>query len=367
MILEGQPDLLSPDASEHHGCGTARPTASRGRRTARPRRHSAAGALLLACALIAPLTVGGTAVAAPTPTIAELRAQLEAQQHEAEVAAERYNAAREQIASVEKRVGAARARQAQQQKQVDAARRAVGLIAAQRYREGDLSALSMLLSDNPDALLAQSGLLATLGDRQVAAIQRLLDAQRQLDADTADVDNQVARLQRTEAEAKAAQAQAKAKANAIQVKINSLTASQRRTIQQASRGKARVGMTCGQVKIDAPNATVQKVINFACAHLGDPYRYGAEGPNSFDCSGFTLRAWQAGGVTLPRTAAEQARVGTRVSVSNLQPGDLIFFYSPISHVGIYIGNDLMIHAPHSGDVVSVADARMSRITAATRP
>ncbi len=93
------------------------------------------------------------------------------------------------------------------------------------------------------------------------------------------------------------------------------------------------------------------VIAYAKAQLGKPYSWGADGPNSFDCSGLTLRAWQQAGVNLPHSSRIQATMGTPVSTP--APGDLVFFYSPVSHVGIYIGGGMMVAAPSSGDVVKL--------------
>jgi peptidoglycan DL-endopeptidase CwlO len=100
--------------------------------------------------------------------------------------------------------------------------------------------------------------------------------------------------------------------------------------------------------------------------LGKPYRYGAEGPSSFDCSGLTSWAFQQVGVTLPRSSSQQARVGTPVSRDQLRPGDLVFFYKPVSHVGIYVGDNKMINAPQTGDVVKYSDISSRPITGARR-
>jgi cell wall-associated NlpC family hydrolase len=93
---------------------------------------------------------------------------------------------------------------------------------------------------------------------------------------------------------------------------------------------------------------------FARANIGKPYRYGAAGPNAFDCSGLVLSAFKKAGVSLPRTSSAQSRVGTPVRRDQLQPGDLVFFYSPVSHVGIYIGDGKIVHASTSGEPVKVS-------------
>jgi cell wall-associated NlpC family hydrolase len=107
-------------------------------------------------------------------------------------------------------------------------------------------------------------------------------------------------------------------------------------------------------------------VSYARAQVGDPYCYGGAGPGCFDCSGLTMMAWQQAGVSLPHSSAAQYNVGRRISASELQPGDLIFYYSPISHVSIYIGGGQRISATHTGDYVRVQSLGSS-IVGYTRP
>jgi cell wall-associated NlpC family hydrolase len=97
-----------------------------------------------------------------------------------------------------------------------------------------------------------------------------------------------------------------------------------------------------------------RVVEFAFAQLGKPYRWGAAGPDSYDCSGLTSAAWRAAGVHLPHNAARQYDSIPHLSRGELRPGDLVFFYGRISHVGVYIGNGQMIHAPEYGENVRMA-------------
>ncbi|MEU3072499.1 C40 family peptidase, partial [Streptomyces laurentii] len=101
--------------------------------------------------------------------------------------------------------------------------------------------------------------------------------------------------------------------------------------------------------------------------IGKPYVWGATGPSSYDCSGLTQAAWRAAGVTLPRTTWDQVKVGTRVATADLQPGDLVFFYDDISHVGIYIGGGKMIHAPKPGAYVREESIYYMPIYGSVRP
>jgi len=119
--------------------------------------------------------------------------------------------------------------------------------------------------------------------------------------------------------------------------------------------------------VHAPGSAAQIAVNTAMAQLGKPYVYAASGPNSFDCSGLTMFAWAAAGVGLPHSAAAQYASLPHVSQSQVAPGDLVFFGSPIHHVGMYIGGGQMVNAPHTGTVVKVQSAFRSDYVGAARP
>jgi cell wall-associated NlpC family hydrolase len=116
------------------------------------------------------------------------------------------------------------------------------------------------------------------------------------------------------------------------------------------------------------SAQVQRVIAFAEAQVGKAYAYGAAGPSAYDCSGLTMAAWAQVGVHLPHSAAEQYNYGTHVSYSQLQPGDLIFLYSPIGHVELYVGHDLAVSAadPSMGIVYVHPSQDLADYAGATR-
>ena len=105
----------------------------------------------------------------------------------------------------------------------------------------------------------------------------------------------------------------------------------------------------------APTAVAQTVVNTALAQVGKPYVWGAAGPSAFDCSGLAVYAFKAAGRALPHSSRTLSTMGTQVSRAALQPGDLVFFYSPVSHVGVYIGNGQMVHASTPGKPVSVVN------------
>lgn len=128
--------------------------------------------------------------------------------------------------------------------------------------------------------------------------------------------------------------------------------------EQASVRTAVAGPTLATPSVEElpliPGSAAATAIETALAQVGDPYVWGASGPDGFDCSGLTSFAYRAAGVTLPRSSRSQAELGTQVSRSELKPGDLVFFYDPISHVGLYIGDGKMVHARTFGQPVAVA-------------
>jgi cell wall-associated NlpC family hydrolase len=160
-------------------------------------------------------------------------------------------------------------------------------------------------------------------------------------------DAEITQLVQAEQARKAAEEQARAEARAAA----------RAAQQSASRpASTRSGSSGGSVDpgpAPSSNHDVNAVISAARAQLGKPYSWGAAGPDSFDCSGLTLWAWRAGGVSLPHYTGAQYGATRHVSISDLQPGDLVF-YNGMEHVALYIGGGQIIHAPHSGDVVKIS-------------
>ena len=124
------------------------------------------------------------------------------------------------------------------------------------------------------------------------------------------------------------------------------------------------GLTTGDTT--AGTASGSAVVDTALSYQGVPYRWGGESPDGFDCSGLVQHVFARHGVTLPRVAKDQAQVGSPVALSDLQPGDLVFFGSPVDHVGIYAGGGKMVAAPHTGDVVKLQSFDPSTVTAARR-
>ncbi|SFQ02141.1 Cell wall-associated hydrolase, NlpC family [Geodermatophilus dictyosporus] len=346
--------------------------------TGRSRRRAV---LALAGVLGLGLGLAATPAAAEEPVSAAAAAELVAARgHELEVVTERFNEAREALAAQQAAAEAAAATQAQAQAAVDTARRQVVGIARSAYTGDSMGSLQALMtSADADEFVNRVTLLQgvagyqneLLGQAVVAtdsataaqtqAAEAAAEAQRLYDdvaAQQADLEGQIAEYQadfaRLSAEERRAALEAAAAAHAAEG-------------ARASRDEERSAPADSSAPSSSPAAAeptaavpagdsgaASTIVATAMAQRGKPYVWAAGGPGSFDCSGLTQYAYRAAGISLPHSSSMQSKMGTAVSRSQLQPGDLVFFYSPVSHVGIYIGNGQMVHAPTSGDVVKVA-------------
>jgi cell wall-associated NlpC family hydrolase len=203
---------------------------------------------------------------------------------------------------------------------------------------------------------------------------RLTAAQKKLTADATNAAEQKAEIDKAIASLEADRTEVLKLLRLSEDELSQLKASERAQLERASRGgggstggRAPVapGTSCSQAGIVAPDSRVKKVLDFACAQIGDPYQWAADGPGSWDCSGLTMMAWRQAGVSLPHSSKLQAGYGTSISTSSLRAGDLVFYHSPISHVALYVGNGMMLDAPQTGDYVGIKPLR-DGITAAVR-
>ncbi|MBB3677702.1 C40 family peptidase [Modestobacter versicolor] len=363
-------------------------------RSARRGRTGRRALLTLAVAggvVLAPLP----AAAAPDqPTTSQEAAALVAERaHELEVVTERFNDARVQLADAQTAAEEAGQQAETAKATVATARGQVVEVARSAYTGDSLSTLqAMLSSDSADELLDRVGTLGTIADHnnellaaaqqatedaeaaEAAAARSTADAQALVDqvtAQQADLNSQIAeyqaqydRLSAQEKEAALAAAAAAHAAEAAQATERSTPAASRADRPQAA-GSAPAPAAAAPVV--AGSGAAATAVSTAMAQIGKPYVWAAAGPNSFDCSGLVQYAYAAAGVSLPHSSRSQAAAGQAVSRDQLQPGDILAFYSPVSHVGIYIGNGQMVHAPTSGDVVKVVDIDyMGSITAMRR-
>ncbi|MEU6847977.1 NlpC/P60 family protein [Streptomyces sp. NPDC046716] len=337
-----------------------------------------------------------TAQAAPAqpdrPSLEEVQKKVDTLYRQAEVATQKYNAAKEQTAGKKKQVDRLLDDIAQRTEKMNKARHELGRFAAEQYRSGGMSnTATMFLADNPEDYFAQDQLLSRMTNEQKKAVDDFQDEQRktakkrteaqenlrQLSTSQDDLQSSKQAVQtkladarqllsKLTAEEKARLARiAKAKEEAARKKAAELAQKQKeaeeakrkeaeeKAAQEGSSGSGSTGSGSSGSGSSSSGyaAKAAQALAFAKAQEGKPYVWGATGPDSYDCSGLTQAAWKAAGITLPRTTWDQVEVGTTVSLSDIQPGDLVFFYDDISHVGLYLGDGMMIHAPKPGAYV----------------
>ncbi|MDQ7807217.1 NlpC/P60 family protein [Amycolatopsis sp. A133] len=228
-----------------------------------------------------------------------------------------------------------------------------------------LNKLSALLSGtSTQDFLDRSSALEVLATDKNAALTNLTAAVQQATDATSKASDAAKRAQDARDAAAKLTEDIKAKQKTLNDQIEQIKAADK-TLSAADKAAQRdTGGAAPNVK--APTAAAQTAVNAALSKLGSPYVWGATGPGSFDCSGLMQWAYAKAGITLPRNSAAQAQYGTPVPRDQLQPGDLVAYYSPVSHIGMYIGNGKMVHAPTSGDVVKISPLQ-SQYAGATRP
>ncbi|MFF8025871.1 NlpC/P60 family protein [Streptomyces sp. NPDC007896] len=362
-----------------------------GTRIAGIRTPALATAALTSVALLSQ-TANAAPSADPKPSVEEVEKKVDDLYHQAEAATEKYNATREKTAQQRKRVDSLLDDVAQRTEKLNTAREELGSFAAAQYRTGAAApdTATLLLADNPQDYFDQTQLMDRLTSRQKVAVddyiteqaattkkraeasqslQTLTTTQSALRTSKADVQRKLAEardlLSKLTAEEKARLAAIeKKKQEAADRKAAELAQQQAAAEKKAQEAAAQQQATTGTTGTTATTGTTgssatdssytakaDKALAFARTQIGKPYVWGATGPGSYDCSGLTQAAWKAAGVDLPRTTWDQVNVGTTVPLSDIKPGDLVFFYDDISHVGLYIGNGMMIHAPKPGAYV----------------
>jgi cell wall-associated NlpC family hydrolase len=190
----------------------------------------------------------------------------------------------------------------------------------------------------------------------------LADEADKLDRRQEAAGRQVDRIERTEAVLAEEKQTVDEKAAAAKAMLGRMEERARERMLEASRSGGRVPV--GAVPA---SGRASAAVGYALAQVGDAYVYGAAGPSAFDCSGLTMAAWAQAGVGLPHSSSAQTGSGAHVSPSSLQPGDLVFYYSPVSHVGMYIGNGMIVHAGNPGTGVRVDPLYSMPFSGAVRP
>jgi cell wall-associated NlpC family hydrolase len=315
-------------------------------------RHAARSVLV--AAFLLPLTVLSTGLltASATPaTSTRLEDQLDRQNREADALVEQYNQSNEALKGIRRTLKGLRAEASGAEDDLRKLQATLGARASAAYTQGAGSAVAAVLgSDDPAAAIARVQVLDLLAahdgdlmDQLGVAGQAFDERRRNLVAAEKAQAAEVERLAAKKAEVERA-------ADKTRALLARMRAADRPAAPSAPSSPVAPPPSGGG---GGGSGSAAAAVAYARAQVGKPYCYGGSGPGCFDCSGLTLMAWAQAGVSLPHSSASQYNVGRRISASELQPGDLIFYYSPISHVSIYIGGGQRISATHTGDYVRV--------------
>jgi cell wall-associated NlpC family hydrolase len=318
-----------------------------------------------ASACVALTSLPDRAVADPGPgEITQLVADASRQ---LEVISEQVNTAQTQYGQQQAAAGQADKAAADAQARLNGMRDQVRQIARSAYTTGDVSRMDVLLSSrSADQFLSQMGTLDAIAGHQTEVLSQAGADARTAEKARTTADDAAATAKKTLDEVTVKQQQLQSQIASYQREYAALTAPQQQAVSRVTAGSP-VAAAPAAAPVTANSHAAQVAVNTALAQVGKPYVWGASGPNSFDCSGLTSYAYAAAGVTLPHSSSAQSRMGTPVSRDALQPGDLIFFYSPVSHVAMYIGNGQMVHASTSGTPVQVVNvASMPNYNSARR-
>ncbi|USQ89070.1 NlpC/P60 family protein [Streptomyces phaeoluteigriseus] len=360
------------------------------------KRSLLAAAVTVVCAVTV-LAVPGTAFASPSPTPAPstapttapdltappatnedleaVREKLDELYHDAAVATDAYNAAEEQakkqsaaLVELAKKIVAGR-------EKLDDLKDRAGAAARSQYRGGGLpDEAQLLLSDDPGDFLDGAGRVIQGQRATKGLLGEMTRTQEDLEQYTKDASAQWQRLENNR-KAKATAQQKIEKRIAAAEKLEStlekeekerLARLQEQAAQKAQTAWLDTGILDGATTGEA-TAQGTRAVRYATAQIGKPYVWGAEGPDTFDCSGLTSQAWAGAGVAIPRTSQEQWRQLKRVAVKDMRPGDLIIYFDDASHVAMYVGDGTMVHAPRPGRTVTLAGAGSMPILGVVRP
>jgi cell wall-associated NlpC family hydrolase len=324
------------------------------------RKGMAAGVFLTASTLLAPLVTAPSASAAQT--LAQVQAKVRQYEDDATTAAEGAQEAKVKLAALTRSLAGIQAQAAVQGKTVDAISKSLGAIAVEQYKSGSMSqSLELLFSSNPSLYLSSAGSLDAITRRKSTQLRKFQTAEQALNATSLTVSDRLAQvkiLQKSLAQRSALASAKLAQAQALLATIKKEDRDRLAKLALDQEDADQASSLAAAKSAAGVSGRAGIALKFALKQIGDKYVFGADGMIYWDCSGLTMRAFEAAGVSLPHSSAAQARMGKSIPFNQKQPGDLLFFGRPVSHVGIYLGSGQMVHAPRSGSRVKVADATL---------
>jgi len=300
--------------------------------------------LLLALLTTVAVVFGSPSVVFATPPPGEIENQIDQKWNQLEPLIEKYNAVHEQLVKSQNQVATLQAQIQPLKTQVDLAMTRIGVLSAQLYQLGPAANLNAVLNAGKSTdFIDQLGTLNAIAVTQTANVADAIALKHQYDVQEKPIDDQVAQL-------KIQNDQLNGQTADIKKQIDDLQ-KLRLTAYGSGVGTGNLRpAACPQTYDGSPGA---KAADFACKQIGKKYVWGADGPSSYDCSGLTSAAWRSVGVSLPHNAYQQKQVTSRISKADLRPGDLIFMYSDVHHVVIYVGNGWDVAAPTYGEPVQM--------------
>jgi len=334
--------------------------------------RSSLGLIALALAVVASLASALPSQAAPRPSarLLEVQARVIDLQNQAASAAEGAQEAKVRLAQLNQTLAGVQEKAARQRGELEEIRKSLGSIALEQYKSSGLGqSLQLLFSSDPTAYLASAGDLDSLTRRRSVELRRYESATQKLRQTTMLVSDKAKLVRATQKKLEAQARAANAKLAEAEKILKSLKASERKALLAAQRRTEAKDLASSRATAKNLRNTSGRsgvALRYALSQIGDRYVFGAAGMQTWDCSGLTMRAFAAAGVALPHSSRAQFRYGKKIPRSQLRPGDLVFFKVPISHVGIYVGNGKMVHAPRPGYRVKIAPINQMRYVGAVR-
>ena len=351
-----------------------------------------AAAVAVVCAVSVP-AVPGTAFADPSPPsssspsgtssaspassdkdLEAVRKKLDKLYREAASATDAYNAAEEKAEKQNAEIVELAGKIVEGEEELDRLKERAGAAARAQYRTGGLpDEAKLMLSEDPEDFLDGTGRVIQGQRATKGLLGELTRTQEDLKTYAADAS---AHFKKLEANRKAmATAQQKIEkqitaAEKVESELEQEEKERLAQLEQAAQEKAQTAWLGSGVRKDLDDTATEqgrKAVGYATAQIGKPYQWGAEGPKSYDCSGLTSQAWASAGQTIPRTSQEQWKQLEHVGVGDMRPGDLIIYFDDASHVGMYVGDGSMVHAPRPGRSITVAGAGTMPILGVVRP
>jgi cell wall-associated NlpC family hydrolase len=319
----------------------------------------------------------GRAVAnpvSPQPSLPELLVQLQDLYLRAEKATETYNQAKADLKEHSAKAARLRRQLADERTALAQAKDRAGQLAREQYQNGGVSPyMNLVLSDSPEELFSQTRFLQRAAGSQAQLLEELTNGAQRIASLSSAAQDAVDSAEKLTEEQRVAKEDVQARLADVERVVSGLTGTQLAELQRLEQlgidQAQRQLLASGRLGAGglAPSDAGFQAVRYAYRQLGKPYVWGAEGPDSFDCSGLTSQAWLDAGMTIPRTSQQQWKQLPQIPLNLLRPGDLVIYFPGATHVAIYIGDGLVIQAPRPGAFVKISPIAANPILGAVRP